>query len=264
MFVSMSSSESKGLFGHKERLVSHTVLRSVTLGNAFYWQVLTTAYSLHSINNPLFFKVTTRIQVHLVHLKFDLYKTVFITNCNKKQHAWRIRSFYYGHILRFMLAVTLSMRVQTSIEPCTLPEIRETSEKESQRFLSFLFYCPQVLRNFLHLPILKLFLYSRPTDQGSTQIWHLQSSLECQIHKGGRMRKRNIQERNERCGGSSKPAHLFHTRKIYSLTYSINLIFCLLYITASIIFRPIAATSATHFFHIIVNRQPVSTFLCCV
>jgi hypothetical protein len=156
----MSRSESKGLSWHKERSVSHTVLCSVTLGNAFYWQVLTTVYSLHSINNPLFFKVTTKI--NLVHLKFDLYKTLFITNCNKKQHAWRTRSFCYCHTLRFMLAVTLSMGVQTSMEPCTLPEIRETSKKESWRFWKFLLYCPQGLRNFWPVPILKLLWSSVP------------------------------------------------------------------------------------------------------
>jgi len=71
-----------------------------------------------------------------------------------------------------MLAVTLCMTVQTSMEPYTLPEIRVTSEMESWLIFKFLFffYCPQGLRNFLPVPILKLLMEFRPTDQGSTPI----------------------------------------------------------------------------------------------
>jgi hypothetical protein len=77
----------------------------------------------------------------------------------------------------------------------------------------------------------KLILEFRPTDQGSTQFWHLQSALECQIYKSGayvqyiyNMRERKIQERNRRRGVSCTLAHLFHTRKIYTFTYLIYLI----------------------------------------
>ena len=175
-----------------------------------------------------------------------------------------------------MLGVTLRMRVQTSMEPCTLPEIRVTSEMVSQLSFNFLFLLSTRFKKLLTCADSKI-VYGFPSHRPRIdKILALAVSIRMSNSYGGGALMYNIlitwekgTFKNEmRDVDVAVNQHIYFTHVKFTTIRIVLIWFCFviyiyiyIYINSVYKFPFYLCNISDKIFHIIMKRQLVGTLL---